>query len=323
MELDQWIQEELKEDQADNLGLDASEVLLSDDDLREVLRLAKKTADPFARSTLGENAVLLPPVAPSEEDVDQHERIDRASDRNEGSVGGAYDEGGEQSHDNSKVSSSPNLVKQASQALEAFKNEAESYINRPVIEFQCNIPEIFKCTPEFWLGRGVEMIGPCRVDRLIHFDGNFEGTLQCVNNKISSIRVGAFGSVEGNIENAYAVLVYGKIVGNVESEKVIVLEDGSICGNVTCKSIFISHGTEVIGKVNINKRAPYEIDTDFKVQGVAENVERYRVSNKDGSFPGPAIDPMLLEAPLPENSAAYNVDKEEDAVMIDKLGICD
>ena len=111
-------------------------------------------------------------------------------------------------------------------------------------------------------------------------------------------------------------------MGNVESEKVIVLEDGSICGNVTCKSIFISHGTEVIGKVNINKRAPYEIDTDFRVQGVAENVERYRVSNKDGSFPGPAIDPMLLEAPLPENSAAYNVDKEEDAVMADKLGIC-
>ena len=71
MELDQWIQEELKEDQADNLGLDASEVLLSDDDLREVLRLAKKTADPFARSTLGENAVLLPPVAPSEVDENQ------------------------------------------------------------------------------------------------------------------------------------------------------------------------------------------------------------------------------------------------------------
>ena len=73
MELGRWIEEELKEDQEDNSGLDETEALLiSDDDLREVLRLAKKTADPFAVSNLGENAVLLPPSAPSGEDADEH-----------------------------------------------------------------------------------------------------------------------------------------------------------------------------------------------------------------------------------------------------------
>ena len=299
MELGQWIEEELKENQEDNSGLEETEALLiSDDDLREVLRLAKKTADPFAVSNLGENAVLLPPSAPSGEDADEHDHCNIGNEGIEASKTGSDEDIEKQSSDSNV---SPNLVKQASEALEAFKNEAENYMNNTVLEFQCNIPEIFEYRPEFWLGRGVDMVGPCRVHKLIHLDGPFKGTLQCVNNKISSVRIGAMGVVRGNIKNAYAVLVYGKVIGNVESEHVILLDDGGIHGDVVCKSIFVSNNAEVVGNVNIHRRAPFEIDTNFRVQGVTDNIERFRISNKDGSFPGPPIDPMLLETPLPDD----------------------
>ena len=316
MELGQWIEEELREDQEDNVGLDDTEALLiSDEDLHEVLRLAKKTADPFAVSNLGENAMLLPPSAPSQDDVDEHVH-DSADEGQRGTFHKGFDDAvRRQSSSNGSSSGNlidgPDLVKQASEALKAFKSEAENYINRPVIEFQCNIPQIFRSHPEFTLGSGVDMVGPCDVDELMHLDGHFEGTLQCVDNEISSVYIGKTGVVKGNIKNAHAVLVYGKMIGDVESEHVIVLEDGAIHGDVMCKSIFIAHGTEVIGNVNIHKRVPFDIDTDFKVQGVTENEERFRISNKDGSFPGPAIDPMLLESPLPSDISNYQMDGDD------------
>lgn len=112
--------------------------------------------------------------------------------------------------------------------------------------------------PESVVGEDVNLRGELQFSRLLRINGKFNGKLVSYGNLV----VGPKGSYIGNISTLENVVVSGgRIEGNIIAEYVAIKNQGTIIGNISCKSLRVVGGNNVIiGKVNINPLAPEVID---------------------------------------------------------------
>ena len=106
------------------------------------------------------------------------------------------------------------------------------------------------------------MSGDFKFNHLLRVDGKFSGTL----NSKGSVIIGTSGQLYTDVIGLDAIMVEGKVVGNIESVSVILRGTGSIFGNISCKSFFADAGCTIVGTVNIHKESPLIIDSDLNVK---------------------------------------------------------
>lgn len=61
------------------------------------------------------------------------------------------------------------------------------------------------------------------------------------------------------------LVVDGKVVGNVNVEKVELRGNAQVHGSITCKSLTVDPDVMICGTLNVNPFAPEKVDTDGKL----------------------------------------------------------
>lgn len=111
------------------------------------------------------------------------------------------------------------------------------------------------------VGADVSINGEMEFDKMIRIEGCFEGKL--ITNG-GHVIVGKNGTLVGDLSNVGIVIVFGKLIGNVNVTRVLLRGTGQIHGDVTCKSMGMDPDVICIGKVNVNPQAPSFVDPDGK-----------------------------------------------------------
>jgi cytoskeletal protein CcmA (bactofilin family) len=113
--------------------------------------------------------------------------------------------------------------------------------------------------PETVIGPGVDVRGNMQFERLLRVEGKFQGSIISQGDLV----IGRNGCVVANVLNLRTVTVNGgKIIGDINVEKLILRKGSSVNGNIVCK-IFISEKFVAIdGTCNIHTLAPEIIDSN-------------------------------------------------------------
>ncbi|CAK4768975.1 unnamed protein product [Aphanomyces euteiches] len=110
---------------------------------------------------------------------------------------------------------------------------------------------------ETTIGVAVKMKGELSFERLLRIEGEFEGKLISKG----SLVVGHKGLLNGNIDGMKEVLVAGgRVLGNIQVDRLVLRDKGQIFGNVTAKSVRIDPDCILVGTLNINPHAPQKIN---------------------------------------------------------------
>lgn len=116
---------------------------------------------------------------------------------------------------------------------------------------------IVDAEPETTIGVAVKMKGELSFERLLRIEGEFEGKLISKG----SLVVGTKGVLTGPVENMKEVYVTGgKIIGNINVEKLVLRDKAQVFGNITAKTVKIEPDCVVIGRLNVNPQAPERIN---------------------------------------------------------------
>ena len=106
---------------------------------------------------------------------------------------------------------------------------------------------------ETTIGVSVKMTGELSFERLLRIDGEFEGTLSSKG----SLIIGKKGQLTGDVKNMKEVIIEGgRLIGNIQVDKLILRAKASVHGNITSKTINIEPGCNIIGTLNVNPHAP-------------------------------------------------------------------
>ena len=113
--------------------------------------------------------------------------------------------------------------------------------------------------PETVIGPGVDVRGNMQFERLLRVEGKFQGSIISQGDLV----IGRNGCVVANVSNLRTVTVNGgKIIGDINVEKLILRKGSSVNGNIVCK-IFVSEKFVAInGTCNIHALAPEIIDSN-------------------------------------------------------------
>jgi len=113
--------------------------------------------------------------------------------------------------------------------------------------------------PETVIGPGVDVRGNMQFERLLRVEGKFQGSIISQGDLV----IGRNGCVVANVSNLRTVTVNGgKIIGDINVEKLILRKGSSVNGNIVCK-IFVSEKFVAInGTCNIHTLAPEIIDSN-------------------------------------------------------------
>jgi cytoskeletal protein CcmA (bactofilin family) len=65
--------------------------------------------------------------------------------------------------------------------------------------------------------------------------------------------IGKSGTLIGSIIGFSAVLVEGKVLGNIAVDTLILEPTASVHGNITCKSVEIEEGASLYGRLKVSK----------------------------------------------------------------------
>ncbi len=109
-----------------------------------------------------------------------------------------------------------------------------------------------------YIGKTMKIEGELASDEDLTIEGHVKGTI-----KVGKIlTIGRHGSVTADIE-ARVVKVIGTAKGNIKAtEKVAILSEGRVCGNIWSEVLVVSEGAILIGNVNQDeekkKPAPVE-----------------------------------------------------------------
>ncbi len=114
------------------------------------------------------------------------------------------------------------------------------------------------------IGEGCLFEGDITSPSSTRIDGHVRGNLKSKG----SLIIGEKGVVSGEVK-ATEVLVYGKIEGNVESQRLEIKKDGSVVGDVFTKSLIIEDGgfyngrcaMEQLPKTFIGQLPPADIES--------------------------------------------------------------
>ena len=113
--------------------------------------------------------------------------------------------------------------------------------------------------PETVIGPGVDVRGNMQFERLLRVEGKFQGTIISQGDLV----IGRHGCLIANVLNLRTVTVNGgKIIGDINVEKIILRKGSIVDGNIICK-IFVSEKfVAVNGTCNIHTLAPETIDSN-------------------------------------------------------------
>src|SRR5579871_1528813 len=102
------------------------------------------------------------------------------------------------------------------------------------------------------IGKAVKIVGQIYSKEELYVDGDLEGTLEALENKLT---VGRNGTVHASVK-AREVVVMGTIQGNVEAaEKIEIRKDAKLVGDIRTARIIIEDGAYFKGSIDIVKDA--------------------------------------------------------------------
>jgi cytoskeletal protein CcmA (bactofilin family) len=103
------------------------------------------------------------------------------------------------------------------------------------------------------VGKSVKIIGQIFTKEDLYVDGDVEGTIESLENKVT---VGPNGRVQASIR-AREVIILGQVQGNVEtSDKVDIRKDAKLVGDITTSRISIEDGALFKGSIDIKRAEP-------------------------------------------------------------------
>ncbi len=103
------------------------------------------------------------------------------------------------------------------------------------------------------VGKSVKIVGQIFTKEDLYVDGDVEGTIESLENKVT---VGPNGRVQASIK-AREVIILGQVQGDVEtSDKVDIRKDARLVGNITTSRISIEDGALFKGSIDIKKAEP-------------------------------------------------------------------
>jgi cytoskeletal protein CcmA (bactofilin family) len=103
------------------------------------------------------------------------------------------------------------------------------------------------------IGKSIVIKGELSCTEALYIDGQVEGVIDPKGNRLT---VGPNGRVKANV-NASAVVVQGKLEGNVQaSDRVDLKQSAVVTGDIAAQHISIDEGAYFKGKVNIQREVP-------------------------------------------------------------------
>lgn len=103
------------------------------------------------------------------------------------------------------------------------------------------------------VGKSVRIIGQIFTKEDLYVDGDVEGTIESLENKVT---IGPNGRVQASIK-AREVIIIGQVHGNVEtSDKVDIRKEAKLVGDITTARISIEDGAVFKGSIDIRKPEP-------------------------------------------------------------------
>jgi len=100
------------------------------------------------------------------------------------------------------------------------------------------------------VGKSVRIIGQIFTKEDLYVDGDVEGTIESLENKVT---IGPNGRVQAGIK-AREVIIIGQVHGNVEtSDKVDIRKEAKLVGDITTARISIEDGAIFKGSIDIRK----------------------------------------------------------------------
>lgn len=119
------------------------------------------------------------------------------------------------------------------------------------------------------LGPQTEVTGDIRVSESIRIDGRLAGNVSTDAGGHVTVVVGAHGVVVGNV-TARRVAVAGRVQGSIDALEEVELHSGSVVeGDVTCASISIAHGAQVMGRMTASHERPLTTPVDTLTPAIA------------------------------------------------------
>jgi cytoskeletal protein CcmA (bactofilin family) len=121
------------------------------------------------------------------------------------------------------------------------------------------------------IGKSVKIIGQIFTKEDLYVDGDVEGTIESLENKVT---VGPNGRVQASIR-AREVIILGQVQGNVEtSDKVDIRKDAKLVGDIVTSRISIEDGALFKGSIDIKKAEP-KVATPAPAPAAARPAETY------------------------------------------------
>jgi cytoskeletal protein CcmA (bactofilin family) len=121
------------------------------------------------------------------------------------------------------------------------------------------------------VGKSVKIVGQIFTKEDLYVDGDVEGTIESLENKVT---VGPNGRVQASIR-AREVIILGQVQGNVEtSDKVDIRKDAKLVGDITTSRISIEDGALFKGSIDIKKAEP-KVAAPAPTPAVARPAEPY------------------------------------------------
>src|SRR5438105_1379167 len=103
------------------------------------------------------------------------------------------------------------------------------------------------------IGPSIVITGELSCGEDLYIDGQVEGIIDPKGNRLT---IGPNGRVKANV-NACAVVVQGKLVGNIQaSDRVDLKQSAFVMGDIATQRISIDEGAYFKGGINIEKEEP-------------------------------------------------------------------
>ena len=97
------------------------------------------------------------------------------------------------------------------------------------------------------LASGIEIIGSIRFTNDMHIDGKLEGQILSESGKVT---IGEQADIKGDI-NAGDVHVYGRVNGNIRSNRCRLKDHAVITGDITTAVLSMDEGARLSGRAEI------------------------------------------------------------------------
>lgn len=97
------------------------------------------------------------------------------------------------------------------------------------------------------LASGIEIVGSIRFQNDMHIDGNIDGKIESESGKVT---IGETADIKGDI-HAGEVHVYGKVNGNVRSQRCHLSGNAKIYGDITTGVLSMDEGAKLSGRAEI------------------------------------------------------------------------